>query len=149
MLSPDLPARHEVEPAREALRFVGLDGFEDRPFFELSSGERRLVLIARTLAQKSEILLLDEPTTFLDPRHEVDIMELVRRLAAERGKTVVVTLHALDMAVKYADEMVFMKGGTVVAAGPPREVLDEGLLRTVYDIDMGIVDVGGRRLIVR
>lgn len=143
------PARADVEAAREALLFVGLEGFEDRPFFELSSGERRLVLIARTLAQRSDILLLDEPTTFLDPRHETEVMELVRRLAAEKGKTVVVTLHALDMALKYADEMVFMKGGRIVAAGPPLEVLDEALLKAVYDIDMGIVDVAGRRLIVR
>lgn len=143
------PGREDVEAAREALSFVGLPGFEARPFFELSSGERRLVLIARTLAQRPEILLLDEPTTFLDPRHETEIMELVRRLAAEKGKTVVVTLHALDMAVKYADEMVFMKGGGVVAAGPPREVLDERLLETIYDIPIGIVDVGGRRIIVR
>jgi iron complex transport system ATP-binding protein len=143
------PGRQDIEAAREALRFVGLDGFEERLFFELSSGERRLVLIARTLAQQSEILLLDEPTTFLDPRHESEIMELIRRLAVEKGKTVVVTLHALDMAVKYADEMVFLKGGAVVAAGRPFEVLDEKLLRAVYDIDMGIVDVGGRRLIVR
>jgi len=143
------PARHDIEAAREALRFVGLEGFESRLFFELSSGERRLVLIARTLAQRSEILLLDEPTTFLDPRHEVEVMELVRRLAEERGKTIIVTLHALDMAAKYADEMVFMKGGAVVAAGPPREVLDERLLRTVYDIDMGILEVDGRRIIVR
>ncbi len=143
------PGHEDVEAAREALSFVGLSGFEARPFFELSSGERRLVLIARTLAQRSEILLLDEPTTFLDPRHEAEIMELVRRLAVERGKTVVVTLHALDMAVKYADEMVFMKNGGVVAAGPPSEVLDERLLKSVYDIDMGIVEIGGRRLIVR
>jgi iron complex transport system ATP-binding protein len=143
------PARHDVEAAEEALRFVGLEGFEDRPLFELSSGERRLVLIARTLAQRPEILLLDEPTTFLDPRHEVEVMELVRRLAVEKGKTVIVTLHAIDMAVKYADEMVFMKGGAIVAAGPPGEVLDERLLRTVYDIDMGIRDVDGRRIIVR
>jgi iron complex transport system ATP-binding protein len=143
------PGRQDIEAAREALRFVGLDGFEERPFFELSSGERRLVLIARTLAQRSEILLLDEPTTFLDPRHESEIMDLIRRLAVEKGKTVVVTLHDLDMAVKYADQMVFLKSGTVVAAGPPLQVLDEKLLRDVYDIDMGLVDVGGRRLIVR
>ena len=149
-LSPlSSPGHLDVEAAREALSFVGLSGFEDRPFFELSSGERRLVLIARTLAQRSDILLLDEPTTFLDPRHEAEVMELVRRLAVEKGKTVVVTLHALDMAVKYADEMVFMKGGAVVATGPPLKVLDERLLKAVYDIDMGLVDVGGRRLIVR
>lgn len=84
------PARHDVEAAREALRFVGLADFERRPFFELSSGERRLVLIARTLAQQSEILLLDEPTTFLDPRHENEILELIRRLAGEMNKTVIV-----------------------------------------------------------
>jgi iron complex transport system ATP-binding protein len=143
------PGRQDIEAAREALRFVGLGGFEERPYFELSSGERRLVLIARTLAQQSEILLLDEPTTFLDPRHESEIMDLIRRLAVEKGKTIVVTLHALDMAVKYADEMVFLKGGMVVASGPPLQVLDERLLRAVYDIDMGLVDVGGRRLIVR
>jgi iron complex transport system ATP-binding protein len=149
-LSPlSSPARHDVEAALEALRFVGLEGFEERPFFELSSGERRLVLIARTLAQRSAILLLDEPTTFLDPRHEAEIMELIRRLADETKRTIIVALHALDMAVKYADEMVFMKGGSIVAVGPPREILDERLLKTVYDIDMSIVDVDGRRLIVR
>ena len=76
-------------------------------------------------------------------------MGLVRRLAVERRKTIVVTLHALEMAVKYADEMVFMKGGNIVASGPPREVLSEALLKTVYDIEMGILDVAGRRLIVR
>jgi iron complex transport system ATP-binding protein len=142
------PSRHDVEAAEEALRYVGLADFPGRPFFELSSGERRLVLIARTLAQQPAILLLDEPTTFLDPRHEIEILELVRRLAAEKGKTVIVTLHALDMAMKYSDVMVFMKGGGIVAAGPPEDILSEALLKEVYDIDMGILTVDGRRLIV-
>jgi iron complex transport system ATP-binding protein len=143
------PARADAEACREALGIVGLSGFEERTFLELSSGERRLVLIARTLAQRPAILLLDEPTTFLDPRHEVEIMELLGRLAAGMGKTVVVTLHALDMAVKCSDLMVFMKGGGVVAAGRPGEVLDEALLRSVYDIEMGIVHAAGRQIIVR
>lgn len=143
------PAPRDLEAAREALRIVGLAGFEDRTLFDLSSGERRLVLIARTLAQQPVVLLLDEPTTFLDPRHEADIMGLVRRLAVEMGKTVIVTLHALDMALKHADEMVFMKGGGIVAVGPPLQVLDERLLKSVYEIDIGLVDVGGKRLIVR
>lgn len=143
------PARHDVEAAREALRFVGLADFGERPFFELSSGERRLVLIARTLAQQPTVFLLDEPTTFLDPRHEMEIMDLVRRLAVEMKKTVIVTLHSLDLAVKYSDTMVFMKGGEVVAAGAPAAILDESLLRSVYDIDMGIVELRGRRIIVR
>jgi len=143
------PSRQDVEAAEEALWFVGLADFPGRLFFELSSGERRLVLIARTLAQQPDILLLDEPTTFLDPRHEVEIMELIRRLAREMRKTVIVTLHNLDMAVKYSDDMVFMKGGSVVASGPPGDILSESLLRNVYDIEMGIVNVAGQRLIVR
>jgi iron complex transport system ATP-binding protein len=94
-------------------------------------------------------LLLDEPTTFLDPRHETEVMELVKRLAVERGKTVVVSLHALDTALRFADEMVFMKGGAVVAAGRADDILDEALLRSVYDIPMGLRDVDGRRIVVR
>ena len=118
------PSRHDVAAAEAALGYVGLADYPARPFFELSSGERRLVLIARTLAQEPDILLLDEPTTFLDPRHEIEILELIRRLAGGMGKTVIVTLHSLDMAVKYSDEMVFMKGGGVVAAGRPGDILD-------------------------
>ena len=143
------PSRHDVEAAEEALRFVRLADFPARPLFELSSGERRLVLIARTLAQQPDILLLDEPTTFLDPRHEIEVLELVRRLAGEMNKTVIVTLHDLDMAVKHSDEMVFMKGGRIVASGPPGDILSESLLRSVYDIEMGILNVAGRQLIVR
>jgi iron complex transport system ATP-binding protein len=143
------PARRDDEAALEALRFVGLEDLGPRPVFELSSGERRLVLIARTLAQQSAVLLLDEPTTFLDPRHETEVMELVKRQAVERGKTVVVSLHALDMALKFADDMVFMKSGAVVAAGRPDDILDEALLRSVYDIPMGLRDVDGRRIVVR
>jgi iron complex transport system ATP-binding protein len=143
------PSRHDVAAAEAALSYVGLSDFRARPFFELSSGERRLVLIARTLAQEPDILLLDEPTTFLDPRHEIEILELIRRLAEDMGKTVIVTMHALDMAVKYSDEMMFMKGGGIVAAGPPGIILNEELLKAVYDIEMGIVNVGDRRLIVR
>jgi iron complex transport system ATP-binding protein len=143
------PSHHDVAAAEAALGYVGLADYPARPFFELSSGERRLVLIARTLAQEPDILLLDEPTTFLDPRHEIEILELIRRLAGEMGKTVIVTLHSLDMAVKYSDEMVFMKGGGVVAAGRPGDILSEALLKAVYDIEMSIMNVDGRRLIVR
>lgn len=143
------PTRHDVEAAKESLRYVGLADFSDRSLFELSSGERRLALIARTLAQEPDVLLLDEPTTFLDPRHESEVLGLVRRLADERRKTVIVTLHNLDMAIKHSDEMVFLKDGRVVASGPPDAVLSEALLRDVYDIEMGIIHAGGRRLIVR
>jgi iron complex transport system ATP-binding protein len=139
-----VPSAHDVALAEEALRYVGLERRLRRPFLELSSGERRLVLIARALAQGSDVLLLDEPTSFLDPRHEVETMALCRRLADERGKTVIVTLHNLEMAVRTSDVMVFMKNGRVVASGPPRRTLSEPLLRDVYDLDMRIVECGGQ-----
>jgi iron complex transport system ATP-binding protein len=149
-ISPfSVPSREDLRAAGEALHFVGLDGFEKRDFSQLSSGERRLVLIARTLAQSAEVLLLDEPTTFLDPKHEVEVMSLCRRLAADKGKTVIVTLHNLEMAVKTSDAMIFMKMGKVVASGKPAEVLNADLLEQVYDIPMKIVPFDGRNIILR
>ena len=114
-----VPSREDRRLAEDAVRYVGLAGFEDREFSQLSSGERRLALVARTLAQSPDVLLLDEPTTFLDPKHEVEVMELCRKLAAEKGKTVIVTLHNLEMAVKYSDEMVFLKKGRWRRRGRP------------------------------
>jgi iron complex transport system ATP-binding protein len=144
-----VPSREDRRQAEDAVGYVGLAGFEDREFSQLSSGERRLALIARTLAQSPDALLLDEPTTFLDPKHEVEVMELCRKLAVEKGKTVIVTLHNLEMAIKYADDMVFLKKGEVAAAGPPDRVLSEALLAEVYDIPMTIVPFAGRKLILR
>ena len=143
------PSAEDVKLAEEALHYVGLNGHFGRPCLELSSGERRLVLVARTLAQESDILLLDEPTTFLDPRHEVETMALCRRLADEKGKTIIVTLHNLELAVKYSDVMVFMKGGRVVVSGSPSEILNEALLRDVYDLDMKIVECAGQTFFVK
>ena len=143
------PSEADAAAAREALAYVGLERYAARAYTQLSSGERRLVLIARALAQRSEILILDEPTTFLDPRHETELLELVRKLAAEQRKTVLVTLHNLDMAVRYSDALVFLKEGRVVAAGPADAVLTEDLLARVYDIRMEILEHGGRRFIVK
>jgi len=143
------PAEADLEAAREALDYVGLARYADRPYTQLSSGERRLALIARALAQRSDVLVLDEPTTFLDPRHETEVLELVRRLAVEKRKTVLVTLHNLDMAVRYSDALVFLKGGRIVAAGPPAAILTEELLERVYEIRMDILDHRGRTFVVK
>ena len=102
-----------------------------------------------TLAQSTEIFLLDEPTTFLDPKHEVEVMNLCWKLALDKGKTVIVTLHNLEMAAKYSDVMVFMKEGKVVASGRPDEVLNTDLLEQVYDLPMSIVTYDGRKIILR
>jgi iron complex transport system ATP-binding protein len=143
------PSAGDVKIAQEALDFVALGHYASRPYFQLSSGERRLVLIARALAQKSDILILDEPTSFLDPKHETEILDLAKKLASEKQKTVLVTLHNLDMAVKYSDAMVFMKQGRVVASGKPDDILDEALLENVYEIKMKIIGYDGRKFIVK
>ena len=144
-----LPSEEDAKAAAEALAFVGLAHYADRFISELSSGERRLVLIARALAQQSDILLMDEPTTFLDPKHEMEVFQLVRKLAVEKMKTILVTLHSLEMAVQHSDEMVFMKGGEVVASGKSAEVFEDSLLERVYDMKMKIIDWEGRKLVLR
>ncbi|MFZ2052602.1 MAG: ABC transporter ATP-binding protein [Candidatus Aminicenantales bacterium] len=144
-----LPSQEDVRAAEEALEFVGLSDYTGRSIGELSSGERRLVLIARALAQKSAVLLMDEPTTFLDPKHETEVLQLIKKLAIEKQKTILVTLHSLEMAVQYADSMVFMKNGEVVACGRPDEIFQEPLLESVYGMRMKILDWNGRKLVLR
>ena len=143
------PSTGDRSIAEEALAYVGFGHPPSRPMFQLSSGERRLVLIARALAQKADILVLDEPTTFLDPRHETGIMELARRLSVEQGKTIIVTLHDLTLAVRYSGRIVFLKDGRIVADGRPDDILTRELLRRVYEIPMDIIDQNGRRFIVK
>jgi iron complex transport system ATP-binding protein len=143
------PSHKDAASAAEALDFVGLSAFADRAISELSSGERRLVLIARALAQQSAILLMDEPTTFLDPKHETELFCLIRKLAVEKQKTILVTLHSLEMAVQHSDQMVFMKGGEVVAHGRSAEVFEDSLLERVYDMKMRIIDWEGRKIVLK
>ena len=143
-----LPSARDLEIARLSLEYVGLPSFASRMMSELSSGERRLVLMARSLAQETPVLLLDEPTTFLDLRHSLEILELVRRLASERNKTIILTLHDINQAARFADYLVLMKGGRVVASGEPALVLTESLLGEVYGLKVSIIDIGGRRLVL-
>ncbi len=142
------PSKKDIEMAKEALKFVGIKDYKGRGILEISSGERRLAFIARTIVQEPEILLMDEPTSFLDPKHEVEIMELVKELSNNIGKTVILTLHNLDMAVKYSDYLIFMKNGGIVGNGKTAEILSEEILEKVYDIKMRIVNVNGSKIIL-
>lgn len=143
------PSKRDRKLAEEALEFVGIKNYKGRGIFELSSGERRLVLIARTIVQEPEIFLMDEPTSFLDPRHEIEIMELIRSLSTKMGKTVILTLHNLDLAIKYSDNIVFMKEGAIVGSGGTQEILTEEILEKVYDMKMKIVEINGHKVIIR
>lgn len=128
-----------------ALALTGMQGLEDRPLDELSGGQRQRAWIAMTLAQETPILLLDEPTTFLDLAHAVDVLELIDHLNRELDRTVVMVLHDLTLAVRYSDTIIVMHDGAIVASGPPEEVVTAELLRDVFGLAAKIVrdDDGG------
>jgi iron complex transport system ATP-binding protein len=126
------PGARDVEIARAAMARLAVADLEDRPLDRLSGGERQRVLLARALAQEPEVLLLDEPTTHLDLRHQAGIYDVVHELARGRGVAVVSVLHDLNLAALYCDRLVLLAGGRVVRDGPPAAVLDAGLLGAAY-----------------
>jgi iron complex transport system ATP-binding protein len=122
-----------------ALDVTGVTGMADRAVDELSGGERQRVWLATCLAQDTGVLLLDEPTTFLDLRYQVEILDLTRDLADDHGVAVGVVLHDLDQAAAVADEVVLLDGGRVRAAGTPRDVLTEPALTQTYGIPVEVL----------
>ncbi|MEU4424740.1 ABC transporter ATP-binding protein [Actinoplanes sp. NPDC024001] len=118
----------------DALRWTGMLEFAARPVDALSGGQRQRAWISMALAQGTDLLLLDEPTTFLDLAHQIDVLDLVRRLHRERGRTVVMVLHDLSLAARYSDVLIAMKDGRVVATGTPEEVLTPELLDKVFGL---------------
>ncbi|HUU11965.1 MAG TPA: ABC transporter ATP-binding protein [Phycisphaerae bacterium] len=119
--------------AREALRRTDTERFAGRNLDELSGGERQRVIIARALAQEPDLILLDEPTSFLDIKHQHDIYGLLAGLVRDEGKTVVAVSHDLSLAAAYADDLVLVDEGRVAASGPPEAVIRPEVLSPVYD----------------
>ncbi|PJE97590.1 cobalamin/Fe(3+)-siderophore ABC transporter ATP-binding protein [Streptomyces carminius] len=134
----------------EAMARTKVTELSARPVDELSGGQRQRVWIAMALAQDTDLLLLDEPTTYLDIAHQVEVLDLVRRLNRERGRTVVMVLHDLNQAARYADHLVAMREGRITAQGPPREVVTAELVREVFGLDSVVVPdpVTGSPLVV-
>ncbi|MFH9354275.1 ABC transporter ATP-binding protein [Kitasatospora sp. NPDC017646] len=134
----------------EALERTSTAELAERGMDELSGGQRQRAWIAMALAQDTDILLLDEPTTYLDIAHQVEVLDLVRRLNVERGRTVVAVLHDLNQAARYADHLVAMRDGRVVAEGAPGEVVTADLVREVFGLDSVVVPdpVTGTPLVV-
>jgi iron complex transport system ATP-binding protein len=122
-----------------ALEWTGMAAFAHRPLDSLSGGERQRAWIALALAQATPILLLDEPTTFLDIGHQLEVLDLVRRLNRERGMTIVLVLHDLNQAARYADRMVVLQRGAIVADDAPHLVLTPALLEQVFAVRANIV----------
>jgi iron complex transport system ATP-binding protein len=140
----------DYDAARRALRDVDMAECETRPVHELSSGERQRTLIARALAQEPGVLLLDEPTAFLDLKHALEIDVILRRLNSERGLTVVTVSHDLNLAARQARRLVLLQHGRIVADGPPADVLTPDRLRAVYETEAEVMrdPVTGTPLII-
>ncbi|MFD2328114.1 ATP-binding cassette domain-containing protein [Cohnella sp. GCM10020058] len=118
-----------------ALRQMSMRSYEDRMVHTLSGGERQKALIAMALAQKTGILLLDEPTTYLDIAHQLELMRVLKRLNREAGLTIVMVLHDLQQAAAFCDELIALKSGSIAARGVPRRVITSAFLRDVYEIE--------------
>src|SRR5690606_30552470 len=111
----------------------------DRPVDELSGGQRQRVWIAMALAQETDVLLLDEPTTFLDVSHQIEVLDLLTDLNRRRGTTIVMVLHDLNIAARYADHLIAMAGGQMHASGTAAEVLTPDTVRVVFGLDSEVI----------
>ncbi|WP_206511475.1 ABC transporter ATP-binding protein [Rhodococcus sp. BGS-1C] len=133
-----------------ALELTGVGDLADRPVDELSGGQRQRAWISMALAQGTDILLLDEPTTYLDLAHSIEVLDLVDRLHEELGRTVVMVLHDLNLAVRYSDQLIVMSQGKIVEAGRPQDVISEKLLLDVFGLEARVIEdpVSDRPLIV-
>ncbi|KQY37689.1 ABC transporter [Nocardia sp. Root136] len=142
-------ADDETEVAA-ALAQTGIADLADRTLDELSGGQRQRAWISMALAQGTDILLLDEPTTYLDLAHSLEVLDLVDRLHAEYGRTVVMVLHDLNLAIRYSDELVVMRAGRIVARGKPADIVTADLLAEVFGLEATVLTdpVSGRPMVV-
>ncbi|HSJ97863.1 MAG TPA: ABC transporter ATP-binding protein [Myxococcota bacterium] len=130
--------RHDLDTARAAMTQLGIDALAERSVLALSGGERQLTVVARALAQEPRLLLLDEPTAFLDLRHRLEVLARVRAFAAGGGAALVVS-HDLGVAARACDRLALLAGGRIVAAGLPSEVLTPALLREAFAIEADVL----------
>jgi iron complex transport system ATP-binding protein len=132
-------SRSDEEAVSAALEATGIVDIADRSVDELSGGQRQRAWIAMALAQGTDILLLDEPTTFLDLTHQIEVLDLMADLNAASGRTIVCVLHDLNLACRYAHNLVAMKDGRIVVEGPPSEVVTEATVADVFGLDSMVV----------
>ena len=121
---------------------------KDKLVSELSGGQKQRVWIAMALAQDTKILFLDEPTTYLDIRYQLQILKLIRTLNREYGITIIMVLHDINQSLYYSDEIIAMKEGKIVAQGLPEKIISKELVKDIYDVDLNIIDVDGKPFVV-
>ena len=131
-----------------AMEVTNVSQFRERELSRLSGGQRQRVWIAMALAQGTEILFLDEPTTYLDIRYQIEILELVRKLNREFGMTIVMVLHDINQSIYFSDKIIGLAGGKVIVEGEPEEVITEESIHELYGIDLKVARVDGRKFVL-
>lgn len=142
-----VPSARDVEAADAVIDRIGIGALRGRPYTKISGGERQLVLIARALVQGAPLLLLDEPTSHLDFRNQILVLDKVREIARMEGLTVLMTLHDPNLAMRFSDHVVMIAEGAVLAQGPPAEVLTAENLRRMYALDVSVIRHNGTHII--
>ncbi|GIP58775.1 iron ABC transporter ATP-binding protein [Paenibacillus woosongensis] len=140
--------KEDVKYVDEAIAYMDLEPMRDKYLDELSGGQKQRAFIAMVIAQNTEYVLLDEPLNNLDMKHSVQIMKVLRRLVDELGKTVVLVIHDINFASCYSDYIVALKDGRIVKEGTTDEIMDQDVLREVYDMDIPIETIGGNKICV-
>ncbi|MBC5580023.1 ABC transporter ATP-binding protein [Anaerofilum sp. BX8] len=138
---------HDLEIVQEVLGLLSLEGYAMRSVNELSGGERQKVAIARALAQQTPVLLFDEPTSNLDLKNQLEVLQTIRTIVREKGLTAVVTIHDLNLALRFADRFLIMKEGRVYADGGA-EAVNTAAIREVYGVRAAVMECSGRRVVV-
>ena len=139
--------KRDLEIVQDVLRRMGLEEYAHREVNALSGGERQKVSIARALAQQAPVLLFDEPTSSLDLRNQLEVLDMTKQVVRQQGLAAVVILHDLNLALRFADRFLVMKEGTVRAFGG-REVVDPEMIREVYGVQAQVLEVNGRPVVV-
>jgi iron complex transport system ATP-binding protein len=133
-------SQKDIQIVQQAIAQTGIDNYRDRPIEQLSGGERQRAFLALALAQAPQILLLDEPTTYLDICHQLQLLELLKQLNQQQGLTVLTVLHDMNLAARYSDRLVLMHQGKLCAMGTPREVLTPDMLRHTFGVEISILE---------
>ena len=131
------------------MKITGTEALKNRTVESLSGGQRQRAFIAMALAQNTDILLLDEPTTYLDIRYQLQILRLVRMLNKKLGMTIVMVLHDINQAIKYSDEIIALsRRGTLLAKGEPSEIIKGELIKKMYGIDLDIIEIENEPFVI-
>lgn len=141
-------ARKDAEKVQWAMEITSTLKLKDKPVSALSGGQKQRVWIAMALAQDTKILFLDEPTTYLDVRYQLQILKLIRKLNREYGITIVMVLHDINQSLYYSDEIVAMRDGKIIAQGAPEAIITNELVHAVYDVDLPIQHVNGKPFVI-